>query len=84
MDELRRHILEGWDPGLDELAVRVVVLCLLDRVEVSSLAGVGSDAGGVLPVAPVGGGVVVDELFLKGLGAGTPVDFEVLGQVAGG
>lgn len=84
MDELLRDILQLRQPRLDELSVGVVVLCLLHGVEVASLTGVTPYSGGVLPVAPVRGGVVVDELFLEGLSSGAPVDHEVLRQVAGG
>jgi tetrahydromethanopterin S-methyltransferase subunit C len=45
---LGRDVLELRQPELDILALRVVILGLLDRVKVARLARVGSDAGNVL------------------------------------
>ncbi|KAI3486496.1 hypothetical protein L1887_49897 [Cichorium endivia] len=83
VDVVGMQIAQRGDPHLDIVAVRVVVLGLLDGVELARGARVVADAGDVLPVAVVGGGVVVDEVRLEELGADAPVVAEILGEEAG-
>ncbi|KAI3484322.1 hypothetical protein L1887_52635 [Cichorium endivia] len=58
------------------------VLALLDGVELARAARIVADARHVLPVAPVGVGVVIHQPALEELGAVTPVPAQVLGEEA--
>lgn len=70
-------------PRLDVLAVRVIVLCLLDDIEPSTGSRIIAYTGDVGPVAIVGRGVIVDEATLEEFSSNSPVVDEIVSQVAG-
>lgn len=75
------HVAQLIHPGGDVGALGIVVVGLLDGVEDARFtARIVAHPSDVLPVAPVGGDVVVDEHALVPLGAETPVKGEVLGE----
>lgn len=59
----------------------VIIKSLFDRVEDAIVGSrVIADSGSVLPVAPVGPNVVVDQIGFVPLGSVAPVNLEILGQ----
>jgi hypothetical protein len=70
-------------PQLGERLAWVVVSGLLLDVKTAEAAGIGANAGGVRPVAPVGGGAVIHQVGLEPPRPQTPIDVQVLGEKAG-
>lgn len=80
VSKLLRHLLQPWDPRGNVLSGRVIILALFNRVELPRTARVVADACDVLPIAPVGVGIVVDEPALEEFGAVLPVPCEIFGE----
>ena len=70
-------------PQIGERLTWVVVPRLLLHVKTAEAAGISADAGGVRPVAPVGGGAVIHQVGLKPPSPQTPIDVQVFGEEAG-
>ena len=83
VSKLLRHLLQPWDPRGNVLSGRVIILALFNRVELPRTARVVADACDVLPIAPVGVGIVVDEPALEEFGAVLPVPLKILCEEGG-
>ena len=74
---------EFGQPKLHVSAAGVVIAGLGEDVEIAVFAWVAADACYIVPVAPVGAGVIVDEEAFEVFGAHLPVHFQVFYQKRG-
>jgi len=71
-------------PAADILPIGVELFSLTHQIEVASAAGIGANTGNILPVAPVAGHIVVNQLLLEPGRTVAPVDVELVYQTTGG
>jgi hypothetical protein len=71
-------------PGLAIFSMSIVIAALLDRIEHPRFSsGVITDPRHILPVAPVGADIVIDQHTFVPFCSQLPVDPQVLGQITG-
>lgn len=78
MSKLLTHQLQLSDPSSNILSPIIVILALFDRVKLSRTPWIIANACNILPIGPVGVGIVIDQPSFEKFRSVSPVPAEIL------